>query len=261
MSKILYATDLHGREEAYEKILDTAVKEKVNAVIIGGDVAPRSNKANLEFAVKFQRDFIEKFLIRKFKEFKSKNKNIPIFIMLGNDDFRANMDILEKAESEGILKIMHNKMNKIDDKFIIGYSFVSPMPFLLKDWEKIDFKGDKQITDPKNDIRTVAKEKGTIMDELDMLKKLADPRKTIYVIHAPPYNTKLDITSLGEHVGSKAVRKFIKEKQPLITLHGHIHESPGKEMLGKTTAINPGNEHFIIIDLGKSKVEKVIELK
>jgi len=261
MIRVLYATDLHGREEHYESVLEAAVKEKVNAIIIGGDIAPRASKANLDFAVKFQRDFIEKFIIKKFKEFKSKNKDIDILMMMGNDDFMANMDALEKAEKEGILKIIHNKLNKVGDKFIIGYSFVSPMPFLLKDWEKVDFKGDKQITEPKYDVRTAPKEKGTIEEDLNKLKKMADAKKTIYVIHAPPYNTELDITSLGEHVGSKAVRKFIEKEQPLMTLHGHIHESAGKEGIGKTIAINPGNEHLVIIDLDKLKVEKVIEIK
>ena len=198
MPRILYATDLHGREESYEKVLDIAVEEKVKAIIIGGDIAPRTNKANLEFAVKFQRGFIEKSIIKKLRDFKE--NNIDVFIMMGNDDFRVNMDVLEKAEKEGILKVLHNKLNKINDSFIIGYSFVNPTPFLLKDWEKIEFKWDKQITDPKYDIRTMPKEKGTITDDLNKLGKLSDAEKTVYVIHSPPNNTNLDLTSFGEHV-------------------------------------------------------------
>ncbi len=259
MSKILYVTDLHGKEEFYEKVLDIAVKEKVKAIIIGGDIAPRANKASLDFAVKFQRDFIEKFIIKKLKEFKK--NNIGVFIMMGNDDFRVNMDLLKKAEKEGILKIIHNKLNKINDKFIIGYSFVNPTPFLLKDWEKVDFRGDKQITDPKDDIRTMPKEEGTVIDDLNKLGKLADAKKTIYVIHTPPHNTSLDLTNLEVHVGSKAVKRFIEKEQPLMCLHGHIHESVGKEKIGKTIAINPGNEHCIIIDIDNLKIEKVVGLK
>ena len=44
-------------------------------------------------------------------------------------------------------------------------------------------------------------------------------------------------------VGSKAVRQIIEEVQPLLTLHGHIHESQGITRIGRTVAINPGSEH------------------
>jgi Icc-related predicted phosphoesterase len=30
---------------------------------------------------------------------------------------------------------------------------------------------------------------------------------------------------LDVHVGSIAIRRFIEERQPLVTLHGHVHES------------------------------------
>lgn len=76
--------------------------------------------------------------------------------------------------------------------------------------------------------------------------------------HAPPYDTNIDlapkldknlkpITDFGVpvmiHVGSKAVREAIEEHAPLLTLHGHIHESSGFHRLGKTTCLNPGSEY------------------
>ena len=132
---------------------------------------------------------------------------------------------------------------------IAGYNFVNPTPFRLKDWEKPDFEHDKMPQQLFNEeIRSVEKESGTIEKDLEKLKTLSNPKKTIYVIHAPPYNTKLDIITTGTHVGSKSIRNFIEKEQPLLTLHGHIHESPQmsgswKDNIGKTICINVGSSY------------------
>ena len=241
----------------YQKVFDCCIKNKIKNIIIGGDICPNV-RGDLNLAVKCQKDFIQDFLFDFLK--KLKNNGIELFIMMGNDDFKVNYDLLEKAENNGLIKLLHNKLNKIGDWPIIGYSFVPQMPFLLKDWEKLDNKDSKPLTDPKKDIRTVEKEKGTIEEDLEKLKRLSDPKKTIYSIHSPPFNTSLDITYENEHVGSKSVRNFIEKEQPLLTLHGHIHESYGlsgswKEKIGNTACINPGKNkissvlNLVIIDL------------
>ena len=80
----------------------------------------------------------------------------------------------------------------------------------------------------------------------------------IFNIHVPPYNSRLDTAPLlGQDlkvktaagavvtapVGSVAVREAIEQVQPLLGLHGHIHESGGSVKLGRTTAINVGSEY------------------
>jgi Icc-related predicted phosphoesterase len=82
--------------------------------------------------------------------------------------------------------------------------------------------------------------------------------KVICNFHCPPYGTRLDLApkldknlrpvyTLGNpefaNVGSKSVRKFLEKYQPLVSLHGHIHEASGIEQIGKTTAFNPGSEY------------------
>ena len=62
----------------------------------------------------------------------------------------------------------------------------------------------------------------------------------ILVSHAPPVGTKTDLLVNGRHVGSTAVRAFIEEKQPLLCLTGHIHESQGEDRIGRTLVLNPG---------------------
>jgi len=62
----------------------------------------------------------------------------------------------------------------------------------------------------------------------------------ILVSHTPPVQTRTDRLLNGNHVGSRAVRTFIEEKQPLLCLTGHIHESRGEDHVGRTLVLNPG---------------------
>ena len=62
----------------------------------------------------------------------------------------------------------------------------------------------------------------------------------IMVCHTPPYATKLDRLTDGRPVGSPAVRQFIAEQQPHLCITGHIHESPGVDMIGRTKILNAG---------------------
>jgi uncharacterized protein len=62
----------------------------------------------------------------------------------------------------------------------------------------------------------------------------------ILVSHPPPAQTNTDRLVNGKHVGSSAVRAFIEEKQPLLCLTGHIHESRGQDYIGRTLVLNPG---------------------
>ena len=273
MFKLIYSADLHGNESFYERLLKKAEYENLDAVVIGGDLCGREGRTIYE-KIKNQRVSLEKFIIPLFKKFKSKNKGKEIYVIMGNDDFRKNLEVLEKAEKDKILKSIHKKSAKLNKNFnIAGYSFVNPTPFRLKDWEKQDFERDKipqQLF--AEEIRSIKKENGTISEDLKELTKLSNPKKTVYVIHAPPFNTKLDIITTGTHVGSKAVRGFIEKEQPLLTLHGHIHESPQmsgswKDKIGKTICINVGSSYpedklnCAVIDLGNLNDIGYFELK
>jgi uncharacterized protein len=94
------------------------------------------------------------------------------------------------------------------------------------------------------------------------LKRLVDqlekPSRAILNVHVPPYESSLDtayevdeelryVTKGGRPheipTGSPAVRQIIEETQPLLSLHGHIHESKGVTRIGRTVAINPGSDY------------------
>ena len=91
----------------------------------------------------------------------------------------------------------------------------------------------------------------------EMLADVEDMASCIFNFHVPPYDSSLDVaprlnTSVdppsvipGETapVGSKAVREAIERHQPMLSLHGHIHESRGVVRIGRTVCVNPGSEY------------------
>jgi Icc-related predicted phosphoesterase len=112
---------------------------------------------------------------------------------------------------------------------------------------------------------------------LDALaRQVRDPRRAVFMIHVPPHDSGLDTAPLLDEnlrptvsagdvlrgpVGSTAVRRIIEDYQPVLAIHGHIHESGGERKIGKTLCINPGSEanHGILrgylIDIGRKGIE------
>ena len=110
-----------------------------------------------------------------------------------------------------------------------------------------------------------------------MICQLRDPRNAVFNIHVPPYKSSLDEApeldkdlrpkmagQALKPVGSIALRKAIEETQPLLGLHGHIHEGRGATRIGKTLCINPGSMYEqgtllgAIVKLGKGKIENYV---
>jgi Icc-related predicted phosphoesterase len=112
----------------------------------------------------------------------------------------------------------------------------------LKDWERYDVSRyvDPGCISPEEGHRTVpvsprAVRYSTIAKDLQELAGEGDMSASVFLFHTPPYQTALDRAALDGrmidhvpldvHVGSIAVKRFIESRQPLLTLHGHIHES------------------------------------
>lgn len=91
-----------------------------------------------------------------------------------------------------------------------------------------------------------------------MATQVKRPERAVFNLHVPPINTELDKApavskefgyvreGLGFkiiHVGSTSVRASIEKHQPLLGLHGHIHESKGFVKIGRTLCLNPGSEY------------------
>ncbi|MBN2115369.1 MAG: hypothetical protein JW730_02295 [Anaerolineales bacterium] len=110
-----------------------------------------------------------------------------------------------------------------------------------------------------------------------MISELKDPRNAVFNIHVPPYKSSLDEAPeldkdlrpkmAGQAltpVGSTAVRKAIEETQPLLGLHGHIHEGRGASRIGRTLCINPGSMYEqgtllgALVTLGRNKIQNYV---
>lgn len=85
--------------------------------------------------------------------------------------------------------------------------------------------------------------------------EVKDCRVKIFCPHAPPKDTACDRIHSGLHVGSTAVRALIERTQPDLVLCGHIHESRGEDLIGKTRVVNPGPVtagHYAVVDVGET---------
>ena len=159
----------------------------------------------------------------------------PMYWMLGNDDPPELAALLNQAawgqNAEG-------KVLPLDDEHEMvswGYSNKTP-------WDSY-----REMTEDQ------------LRDTLDRLcQGLRAPERAVLNVHVPPYGTGLDEapqldatltvqTSVGQvklvPVGSTAVRECLERVQPLLGLHGHIHESHGFKQLGRAVAVNPGSDY------------------
>jgi Icc-related predicted phosphoesterase len=273
--KILFTSDLHGHRHLYREITIQAEKENIGAVLLGGDLLPR--EGHDEGSLKTQRSFIREE-IRPFLLRLKDTLDASVCIVLGNNDWAAMLSQFRELEKEGLLNILHqNIFHLTEDMVVVGYPFVPPTPFSPKDFEKRDLKNDP----PRSTVRyPVISSNGGIhrIDEIKHFSGLPSIEEDLYalyldkpvkiticVFHAPPNDTMLDRAYDGQPLGSKAVRKFIENRQPDVTLHGHIHESPAVsgsywQRIGKTFSINPGQsgQHLSAVIFDSDNPEKTI---
>ncbi|MBN2443684.1 MAG: metallophosphoesterase [Spirochaetales bacterium] len=91
------------------------------------------------------------------------------------------------------------------------------------------------------------------------LSEISMNKTKVFISHAPPKNTRLDITKSGMHVGSELVRDIIKNYSIDLCLCGHIHESSGIDHIGDSLCVNTGalrDGNYVIIDI----IEKSINV-
>jgi uncharacterized protein len=237
----LFVSDLHGKIDRYEKFFDYIDRQNPGFVFLGGDLLPSSILHSFRAGENIP-DFINDYMAVKFGELQNTmRENFPqVFLILGNDDPRIVEKGLKKHEANGLWNYIHGKIETKADIKIMGYSYVPPTPFLLKDWEKYDVSISVKpgCLHPKDGFVTFNNhetEPETIQSDLEILANGVDLTNAICVFHSPPYNCKLDKAALDgvtvdgnpvdPHVGSTAIMEFIKSEKPMVTLHGHIHES------------------------------------
>ena len=265
MPNCFFVSDLHGHRSRCEKLFGLIAQEKPRAVFIGGDIMPSALALN-QSVYEAYNDFIDGFLVPQFLELKDLlgGEYPEIFLILGNDDGKFVEPNINKWEEQGIWNYIHLKKVPFGKYNIYGYNYVPPTPFRLKDWEKYDVSRyvDPGCISPEEGKYTVEVEMNkikysTIKKDLELLTGNDDVSGSIFLFHSPPYKTNLDVAPLAGkeidnapldvNVGSVAIKQFIEKRQPLVTLHGHIHESSTitgswKDKIGKTICFSAAYE-------------------
>jgi Icc-related predicted phosphoesterase len=168
-----------------------------------------------------------------------------------------------------------------DDKFEIDPLLIDSGHLVNPEGRVVDLDGSHEMITlgyanptPWKSPREVSEERLGEMIE-SMAAQVKRPDSVIYNLHVPPKDTELDKApavsqdfnyvkeGLGIrfiHAGSSSVRKSIELHAPLIGLHGHIHESKGFSMVGRTLCLNPGSEYSdgilrgVIVSLADGRV-------
>ena len=282
-----FVSDLHGSISRYEKLFQLIEKESPAVVFMAGDLLP-SGMFAFTSSSKTVANFIEDVLKKGFLELKKKmGASYPeVFLILGNDDGKADEDSFIKGEQQDIWKYIHGRKVEFDEYKIYGYAYVPPTPFMLKDWERYDVSRyvDPGCTAPEEGAHSIEVDRKqmqfkTIQKDLDKLTGGDNLSKSIFLFHSPPYKTNLDRAALDGrtfehvpldvHVGSIAIKRFIEERKPMLTMHGHIHESTSitghwQQKIGNTIAMNAAHNgkelsliRFDLNDLGSTRRELV----
>jgi Icc-related predicted phosphoesterase len=239
----LFVSDLHGHPERYEKLW-RAVEDVVPAALfLGGDLLP-SGLTGISSLDPRHGDFVNDFLMPGFERIRAKlGQRYPeVFLILGNDDARFEEAAFLDAGASGVWTYAHNRICQFMSYRVLGYAYVPPSPFLLKDWERYDVSryvppgcispedGRRSVAVPRSEVRYT-----TIQKDLDDLTADEPLQNAVCLFHSPPHETNLDRVAndgkmidhvpLDLHVGSIAIQRFIEQRQPLVSLHGHSHES------------------------------------
>jgi uncharacterized protein len=180
--------------------------------------------------------------------------NVPLYLIPGNDDEFVIDEILNQPG--------HTPVNA--------------------DGQVLDIPGDLQLLasgwsnhTPWQTPREESEDE--LYERLDALaRQVRDPRRAVFMIHVPQYDSGLDTAPLLDEnlrptvsagdvlrgpVGSTAVRRIIEQYQPVLAIHGHIHESGGERRIGDTLCINPGSEanagilRGYLVDIGRKGID------
>jgi Icc-related predicted phosphoesterase len=187
----------------------------------------------------------------RLAEERLEGSGIRCFITPGNDDY---FDIDEPLRESNVVEFVDGTTVRLDEHEMLtcGYSNITP-------WGSPRELPEEEMLERLN----------------GMASMVQDSENLIVVIHPPPFDTPLDHAPAIDDefvvqmesgapklvpVGSTAVRAFVESQQPLLGLHGHVHESKAAECIGRTLCINPGSEYTegtlagAIVTLGDRRV-------
>ena len=163
---------------------------------------------------------------------KLRGTGIRCFVCPGNDDEMEVDDVIRRAE---LVELGEGRLVEIEGFAMISTGWSNPTP-----WKTHREESEEELA-----------------KRIDaMASQVPDQSHAIFNLHCPPFKSGLDEAPAIDAdlrllhggralrpVGSTAVREAIERHQPLLSLHGHIHESKGALKIGKTLSINPGSAY------------------
>jgi uncharacterized protein len=195
----------------------------------------RAVKASQEQQDRLFRELIKGRLEQwlEYAENKLNGTGVQVFAAPGNDDF---FEVDELLAASSTIELLEMKVHHLTEEHeIITSGWTNPTP-----WNT-----ERECSEEELATRLRS-----------MLDQVQDMDRCIFNIHVPPNNSKIDICpkldenmkvvyDMGNPVmapaGSTAVRDAIEQHQPLMGLHGHIHEGRGETKIGRTLCLNPGS--------------------
>jgi uncharacterized protein len=286
--RLFFATDLHGSDVCWRKFLNSAKHYEADVIVLGGDMTGKAlvpvvhdggeswhatlleNRHDLsgdEEVENFEQmvrrrgyypfrttpeevnqlaeddaaatDLFHQEMLRRVEEWMAladerlEGQGIRCFVCPGNDD---QFEVDEIVQSARNVELAEGRVVEIDGFQLASTGWSNPTPW----------KTYREEEEPQLGERI----------EAVVSQVTAEPERTIFSLHCPPYGSGLDeAPELDEQmrlkhagrapvpVGSKAVRDAIERHQPTLSLHGHIHEGRGNARIGRTLCINPGSSY------------------
>lgn len=287
-TRIFFATDIHGSEKCWKKIVNSGNFYDIDTIILGGDITGKGIQALLEESPGvWQTNFLgedvrvdnqsslekleERIRTAGFYPYRIKPEEMAEFS--NSEDVRQN--IFEELVASSIQRWVELAEAKLkgtgrriivtagnDDPLFINELFLGSSVIMMAERQVVNLDAHHEMINegysnptPWNTHREMDEE--SLFAEIEkQIRQVKNLETAVFNLHVPPYNSKLDEAPLLDEnlvpidggrtygpVGSTAVRKAIEEYQPLLGLHGHIHESKGSVKIGRTLCLNPGSSY------------------
>ena len=285
MTRIFFATDLHGSEVCCRKFLNAAKFYDAEVLICGGDMTGKAMIPIVEEHGQFtvtigdQTSVVDADHVEDIEAQIRRKGYYPLRVSpkrldeLGKDEGKRN-ECFRQVMLDGVKQWMAMAAAKLgdsdvrifvcpgnDDEMEVDDVIRESPRVELGEGRMVEVDGYSMISTgwsnhtPWNTHREETEEK--LAERIEaMARQVKDPARAIFTLPWPPYNSGLDEAPAIDAdlrllhggralrpVGSTAVREAIDKHQPLLSLHGHIHESKGAIKLGKTLSINPGSSY------------------
>ena len=287
-TRIFFATDIHGSEKCWKKVVNSGNFYDIDTIILGGDITGKGIQALLEESPGvWQTNFLgedvrvdnqaslenleKRIRTAGFYPYRIKPEEMAEFS--NSEDVRQN--IFEELVASSIHRWVELAEAKLkgtgrriivtagnDDPLFVNELFLGSPVIMMAERQVINLDDHHEMINegysnptPWNTHREMDEE--SLFVEIEkQIRQVKNLENAVFNLHVPPYNSKLDEAPLLDEnlvpidggrtygpVGSTAVRKAIEEYQPLLGLHGHIHEAKGSVKIGRTLCLNPGSTY------------------